>query len=263
MMDIPPLHVGRGTRRGPLTVFPTWHAAPAGRPVRLADEDTIDVRELRDPQVPHLRVTSTGPGLVLLLEGDVLVGGLQDRVSIASHLLIPGDVVVIDVRCGEPERWDGGDRQVAGTRRATAYVRGETDQQEVWRRVAVERGRVQRTPDVSDLRPLPGQSGVLIALGGRPALLEVFAEPDLLTQAWPRLMDAAAREAAGRPDKGATAHSARHFIGLVDQLMPHAVPGSSAGQAIQGSHGPLTLRGIGEGARVLHATVINHQEMAA
>jgi len=41
------------------------------------------------------------------------------------------------------------------------------------------------------------------------------------------------------------------------------VPGSSAGQAIQGSHGPLTLRGIGDGARVLHATVINHQEIAA
>ena len=231
--------------------------------MRLADEHTVDVRELRDPQVPHLQVSAIGPGLVLLLEGDVLVGGLQDRVSIGSHLLIPGDDVIIDVRCVEPERWDGGDRQIAGTRRATAYVRGETDQHEVWRRVAVERGRDQRGPDVADLLPLPGQSGVLIALGGRPALLEVFAEPDLLTQAWPRLIDASAREAAGRPDKGATAHSARHFIGLVDQLVPQVVPGSTTGQALRGSHGPLRLRGIGDGARVLHASVINQQEIAA
>jgi hypothetical protein len=263
MMTIPPLHVGRGTRRGALTVFPVWHAAPPGRPVRLADEHTVDVRELPDPQVPHLRVAATGPGLVLLLEGDVLAGGLQDRVAIASHLLIPGDDVIIDVRCVEQDRWSGDDRQVAGTRRASAYVRGETDQDEVWRRIAVERGRTHCRPDVADLRPLPGQSGVLIALGGRPALLEVFAEPDLLTQAWSRLMDAAAREATGRPDKSATAHSARHFIGLVDQLVPHVVPGAIVGQNLRGGHGPLTLRGIGDGARVLHASVINQQEVAA
>lgn len=110
----------------------------------------------------------------------MLVGGLQDRVSIASHLLIPGDDVVIEVRCVEPERWAGDNRQVAGTRRATAYVRGETDQHGVWRRVAVERSRDRRRPDVTDLRPLPGQTVVLIALSGAAPFLPAVPRRHLL-----------------------------------------------------------------------------------
>jgi hypothetical protein len=47
------------------------------------------------------------------------------------------------------------------------------------------------------LLPLPGQSGVLIGLGGRPALLELFADETLLVSAWPRILAAAARGPQG------------------------------------------------------------------
>lgn len=253
------LHVGRGTQRGPLTVFPIWHETVEVPAVSLAGPRTVDVRELESPEVPFLQVAATGKSTVLLLEGDVLVGGLQNRVVAESRLLSPGTTEIVDVRCVEQERWHGSDRQVAGTLRASAFVRADTDQREVWRRVAIERSRDVRPPDVAGLRPLPGQSGVLIGIGGVPILLEVFAEPGLLTRAWPRILDAVAREAAGHPPKATTAHSARRFIGLVDGLRP--IPGSRTGigTTVRGRHGPLELRGIRDESRLVHASVINKQ----
>ncbi len=85
MTLIPPLHVGRGTRRGPLMIFPVWHEAPAGRAVRLADERSVTVRELSEPQVPYLQVTATGTGPVLLLVPVAAPGGGAGRALRADH----------------------------------------------------------------------------------------------------------------------------------------------------------------------------------
>jgi len=81
------LHVGRGEHRGPLTTFPICQERSDGPPVVLGTADTLLVAELASPQVGHLEVTALAHTQVLLLDGDVLVGGWQDRVAVGSVLL--------------------------------------------------------------------------------------------------------------------------------------------------------------------------------
>ncbi len=191
------LHVGRGTHRQGLTVFPIWQERFDGRPIAVADSHLVKVGELAEPSVPYLQVTAMVTSPVLILDGDVLVGGLQDRVAIGSTLLAGGSTTVIQVRCVEQERWSGGRAHTIGGRRATAFVRGDSDQHVVWQRVHAEKQKVARPVDVSDLAPLPGQCGVLFGFGGKPALLELFADDVMLASAWDRIVESAAREAAG------------------------------------------------------------------
>ncbi len=254
------LRVGRGERRGALTVYPIWQQIRPNLSGRLASKTSLRVTEnLAQPEIPTLQVTPTGSQPVLLLDGDLLIGGKQDRIAIGSTLLPSGTTTAIAVRCVEPDRWSGSMQHATGSRRATSFVRGNPVQAEVWRRVPVERQRAGTPPDAHDVGPLPGQCGVLLSIGGRPMLLELFATDTLLVAAWPQILEAAAREAAGRPDGGTTGHDARSFIGLVDRLHIHDTPGQGVGRTIAGAVGPLELRGVAYRDQLLHASIINHE----
>jgi hypothetical protein len=252
------LHVGRGELRGALTVFPIWHERTEGPAVDLAGDRTLRVGELATPSVPHLQVTACGTFPVLLLDGALLKGGWQDRIAVGSTLLAPEMTAPVDVRCVEQERWAGHREHSVGAARGSSFVRGEQNQHEVWRRVAVERGRLAGRIDVSGLVPLPGQSGVLIGFGGVATLLEVFADERLLTAAWLGILNAAAREATGWPSKVTTGYRAREFAGLVETMHLQSRPDGGVGRSVTATAGPLELRGVADGARLLHASVINH-----
>jgi len=57
-------------------------------------------------QVPFLTVENTGKDPVLILEGEELVGGKQNRIVNASILVPGGSIVQIPVSCVESGRWD-------------------------------------------------------------------------------------------------------------------------------------------------------------
>ncbi|MET0863899.1 MAG: DUF6569 family protein [Nakamurella sp.] len=255
------LHVGRGEHRGPLTVFPLWRRDSDGPDVALAQAGDVRVGELDQPSVPHLQVTPTGGHPVLLLDGDLLVGGLQNRVAFGSRLLPPGRPTVIDVRCVEQERWHGSATHAVGGR-ASTFVRANPEQVEVWRRVDLERKRRQHAPDVRGPQPFPGQSGVMIGIGGRPVLIELFGTSAMLLAAWPRIIAAAAKEAAGRNDKPTAGWRARQFVSVIDTMRiarnadQHAVATETG---IAATSGPYELRGIADGDRLLHASIINRE----
>jgi hypothetical protein len=258
MTSLLTFHVGRGEQRGPLTVFPIWHAHTEGPAVDLAADGTLRVGELATPSVPHLQVTAYGAFPVVLLDGALLKGGLQDRVAVGSTLLAPGMTASVSVRCVEQERWSGRREHSVGTARASSFVRGRQDQHEVWRRVAAERGLPSGAVDVSGLLPLPGQSGVLIGFGGIPTVLEVFADERMLRAAWSGVLAAAAREAAGWPDKVTSGYRAREFVGVVESMEVRTQPDVGVGRSLRAQAGQLELRGLADGARLLHASVINH-----
>lgn len=250
------LHVGAGQRREALTVFPIWQARTVGRTVQLAAVGSVMVEELDVPTVPKLQKSGLSGTTVLILEGDLMLGGQQNRVATGSTLVGRGQTVQIDVRCVELLRWSGDRGHETGRERASAFVRSGTDQHEIWRRVAVERETPAQPVDVSDLEPLPGQSGVLIAVGGVPVLLELFADEELLAAAWSRILQAAARDAASRPSRKATAHAAREFIAAVGDL--HAVDDGAAGMGrrITARSSRVELRGIRDADRILHLSVL-------
>ena len=255
------LHVGTGTHRGPLSLFPVWRATVPGPVVALADERTVAVRELDDPQVPRLAVTATTPVPVLLLDGLLLRGGWQDRTAVASTVLAPGRTTTVDVRCVEPHRWGGGAGHVARGR-SSARVRAVSEQDEVWRRVAEEHARLAVPPEVADLAPLPGQCGVVVGIGGRPLALELFAHPDLLAAAFAELVAAAARDAAGAPARRTTAHDARELAIAAAAVLLTSTGPAGRGRALRGSRGTLRGRGVEWRGRALHTCVLDHAHQA-
>jgi len=250
------LHLGAGQHRGALSLFPIWQPAQPRPAIQLADELSVSVRELQVPKVPWLQVTAAELP-VLLLEGDVLVGGRQDRFVLRSTLLAPWQPSEVEVRCVEQERWHGEGEHVAGSRRATSYVRGNPEQGEVWERVAQEQQRAAGPPNTDGLEMLPGQCGVLIGIGGRARLMELFSDAAMLGQAWRRILEAAARDAAGAPLVRTTGHTARAFIRNVAALQPIVAGPTGLGRAVSATAGPLQLIGISLDDHILHASVLH------
>src|SRR5262245_15018918 len=113
------LHVGSGTTRGALTVFPVWseYAGSRGYTTRL---DSARLGERSDnPTVGSLTATNLGEKPVLLLEGQVLEGGWQNRMLTRSVLVPTGAELDLDVVCVEQGRWGGGRLLAARSRRAS------------------------------------------------------------------------------------------------------------------------------------------------
>jgi hypothetical protein len=248
------LHVGAGQRRGPLTIFPIWGEFEA------TERHTTDVASVRigeavgGARVPTVQVTNLGELPVLLFEGQMIEGGLQDRMLAQSMIVSAATETALPVVCVEHARWSGGQTHQSRGRRGTTRVRaaghlGGAGQQEVWNRVAQYGGddgeslaryadrsadRVERL--VADLHPLPGQIGVVIGIGGHPVSAEVFADADLLAGQFGSLVRAAALDAIGRPEIPTPAERARVFVDHARRLAPRPVGRAGLG---------LTRRGRG------------------
>ena len=191
------LHVGRGTTRGGLTVFPVWSTTSSSEPVHHRRPAPRRHRVRGGPDVPTLMVGNTGDRPLLVLEGQLFEGGWQHRMATRSVLIGVHQRVPVEVACVEQGRWGGSARQASRGRRATPYVRDAvraarpatvTSRGRCGGRVAVahpghrqrdrfagpspRRGDVRRRPTRS--RCSPGQCGVLVGVGGQPMLLEVF-----------------------------------------------------------------------------------------
>lgn len=234
------LHVGQGTTRGPLTVFPVWTDAPSlGSAHLTGSQAPVDVAERAgSPAVDQLVVTNRGDRPVLLLAGELLEGGMQHRALTATTLLPPQQPTVLPVRCVEAGRWHGGEAHRRRSRRAPLslipHLQRADGQHEVWRRVSrfcavagpsateslldrldaasSEPGRLP-----SGLRPLAGQRGLLVGIAGRPAWLEVFGSGRALAAHWPGLLEAATLDALGRPPVRTPAALARAFAERVQR----------------------------------------------
>src|SRR3954453_13171280 len=103
------LHVGQGTHRGPVTVFPVWTDAPSSPADYLTGADApVDVAERAgSPAVDQLVVTNRAGRPALLLAGELLEGGMQHRALTATTMLAPSRPTVLPVVCVEQGRWHG------------------------------------------------------------------------------------------------------------------------------------------------------------
>ena len=83
------LHVGQGTHRGPLTVFPVWTDRPSSdRGYLTGAAAPVEVAERAgSPAVGQVVVTNRADRPVLLLAGELLEGGMQHRALTRTTLL--------------------------------------------------------------------------------------------------------------------------------------------------------------------------------
>lgn len=110
------LTVARLSTAERLTISPIEGASFDDRAIPLFEEieaGTIAVEELHDgASVPELLVTKTSDGRTILLEGEPLVGGKQDRVLRACQGI---KVPIRGTSCYDHLAWAGGMRQRYGS----------------------------------------------------------------------------------------------------------------------------------------------------
>src|SRR6266545_989666 len=162
------VRLGRATRHGSLTVL--WlHTAEAAPPLEVVTLDearaqgTLVITERAQASVPELIVENRGKVHALLLAGEILVGGKQNRVLKEDVLLPPASGARnLGVYCVEQGRWNAGVKDV-------------------------ERG-ISGTPPASAL-------GAAVFAGASMAGLDLFQHGSLFGREWPKLLRAYAVEA--------------------------------------------------------------------
>ncbi len=94
------------------------------------------IEEPGDGEVDTLQVHNVGPKPILLLSGDLLLGGKQDRVVAKDTIVPPGKTAKIPVFCVEPGRWSGESKHFSyGDTSVPLSVKKEAafgDQEKVW-----------------------------------------------------------------------------------------------------------------------------------
>jgi len=231
--------LGERRAHGGLTVF--WlHARAAAAPfaIRTLDEarakDGLVVTERDQAAVSGLVVENPGPVPVLLLAGEILQGGKQNRI-VVEDILVPArsGPLILPVYCVEQGRWQGADarfttRETVAAPRLRQEMLAGSDQRKVWAEVNryAERaaapsatGSYQAIPDKPEVQAkqkdieaaiggtvVPGAQGAAVFVGDTLAGLDLFADGSLFAREWSKLLRASTIDAYGRkivdPDEG-------------------------------------------------------------
>jgi hypothetical protein len=222
--------VGQAAAHGPLLIF--WLTAKdyaQALDVATLDEarkaDALVITERGQATVPELVVENRGKVHVLLLAGEILVGGKQNRVLREDILLPPlSGARSIGVYCVEQGRWNEGRKEFESKSSfAQPALRSKllerADQQQVWDSVAkstrevapatpsptqsyqaiYDDGKVQahlgEVERAASLRPPAGVHGAAVFVGAGIPGLDLFHSPGLFVREWPKLLRAHAVEA--------------------------------------------------------------------
>ena len=202
----------------------TLEEAQARGALLITERGTATVRELI--------VDNRGKSHALLLAGEILVGGQQNRVLREDILLPPlSGPRSISVYCVEQGRWRGGRKDFE----SKAYVAqpslrrkllDKDEQGRVWSEVdrsvraqglsvqsptssytamyeAPEvRRRLDEVEQAVDDRAAPGAVGAMVVIGDEIAGLDAFQDAALFAREWRKLLRAHALESYGRIPKG-------------------------------------------------------------
>ncbi len=281
-MKVPQLHVGAGSRLGPLSIFPVWTSGAGSLGISTGTHADVAVTELASgAQVARLTVTNNGPHPALLLEGELLEGGQQHRTCARDVVLGPGETRDIDTFCVEAGRWEAGEtshRRQA--RRAPLNVwselangpdgqRGGNRQGRIWERVRrfdAARGASATSSllDHLDLSTGPERAQPLRRRGcpdraGRPArrrdragqqplLLEVFGTHTLFRRHYRQLIESALLDLELLPPQVLASgpmpgQRARDFAAHVQAMDFGTFDGGAAAVEVR-SHGSLRSRNV-------------------
>jgi hypothetical protein len=246
------LEVRETARQGALTLL--WLGGPASSttpPILTVEEGRasgkLSIAERESATVPQLVVENRGKTHVLMLAGEILIGGKQDRVLREDILMPPlSGPRNVGVFCVEQGRWSGGQpgfhaqkQPMVAAPSLRSRLMDKAEQHEVWREVdraarasgAPQTGssyqRVYEAPAVLrqveeaeraiDPTRIAGVLGVAVFVNSRFAGIDAFRDPGLFTREWRKLLRAwaveAAREAPAPVDLGLLRKRAAELLG--------------------------------------------------
>ncbi len=206
-------------------------ARPQAGYLTMADAQpgAFEFTELEVGAVPTVQA-AVGVVPLVVLAGETIVGGKQNRIINVSVWLAPQKATAIPVTCLEAGRWDSG-RTFRPGRQVDLRIRGQVNrmvsdaarsgpapsftarQGEVWQEISAREelaGRRSETQALHEIYaseevdveryvaafPAPsGASGMAVAIGGRLVALDLFDSTEALQRQWPRLVAGAASAA--------------------------------------------------------------------
>lgn len=222
-------------------------------------------------QVSELMVRNSGPRPVLLLAGQLLIGGKQDRVVGKDTVVPAGETVAVSVYCVEHGRWSGSsqhfefeDRQVPTAVKESALYRSQSD---VWNdvrsynesmRAAPGRSTIKAGLDSEESRRLVEEGlaklaaglrknerlvGVIYAVDGKIRSMELFGSPSLAEASLDGILRGMLADAASRPRSGSTdvdPKKAHEFLTRVVNS-PREIAANTGGDAARARQDPGLL----------------------
>ncbi|MFH1952501.1 MAG: DUF6569 family protein [Pseudomonadota bacterium] len=229
------LKVGRKQSYQNLALYPLLSAYSSGLEYLLLDEalseNLIEVVEVdSDGSVPELKVVNKSPKLVLILDGEELVGAKQNRIVNTTILVQRNTTIVIPVSCVEHGRWSYKSHKLYSESRVLApeirarkseqinySVRstGEfrADQKAIWDGIAEKAVRMEacsptgamgaiydkKRPSIQEyvkhFSLIDSQVGAIFMINGRVAGLDAFGKPGTFSKVFKKLLESYALDA--------------------------------------------------------------------
>jgi hypothetical protein len=229
------LEVREGISHDKMAVFPIFEREAKAAPLEYRTlgeaiaEGWAEVTEQPSATVPELVLWNRGKLMVLVLDGEEIVGGRQNRIANASFLVGAGTKVSLPVSCVEHGRWHESSprfasgevsynslkrekhHQVVASLRATG--RPVADQGAVWDSVAERQERHQVESPTGAMRDIyrdseqaladyerafayvPEAIGLVVGLGDEVVGADLFDQPRTARTLWPKLVRSYALDA--------------------------------------------------------------------
>jgi hypothetical protein len=221
--------IGRKQSHRNLAIFPLLSGYAARLDYITLDEalseHLIEVMEKDDEgSVPELMVFNNSPKMILILDGEELVGAKQNRIVNTTILIQGKSTTVIPVSCVEQGRWSyESSRFHSEERLMSAQLRGlkaeqvhrsirtsdsfRSDQSEIWDEISSKAARMEvKSPTmamsemydekrespakyVSHFRLVEMQVGAVFAINGKVVGLDSFGKPGTFARVFKKLVE--------------------------------------------------------------------------
>jgi hypothetical protein len=287
------VRLGQARRHGALTVF--WlHGVPTPPAIEVVTleegraQGTVIVTERAQASVPDLLVENRGKTHALLLAGEILVGGKQNRVLKEDVLLPPvSGPRNLAVYCVEQGRWNTGradfdSKSTLAAPSLRSRLMQNADQAQVWAEVqkstraaraaspTASYQEIYETPEVKEhlkdvergvsVAPPPGTLGAAVFVGAAMAGLDLFQPGTLFGREWPKLLRAYALEAyrqgAQPVDEAKLGQSVKELLDVAARATGTLRGNAGVGQIFEFAAGSRQGAALLFEGRVLHTTVL-------
>jgi len=229
------LKVGRKQSYKNLALYPLLSTYSLDLEYLMLDEalgeNLIEIAEKDNAgSVPELRVMNKSPRMILILDGEELVGAKQNRIVNTTILVQGNATIVIPVSCVEHGRWPYDSPQFQSKERMTSSnlramkseqvnfsVRdsGEfrADQSAIWDGIAEKANRMaapsptgamaaiydKKRPSIEEyvkpFRLIDSQVGAIFMIDGKVAGLDAFGKPGTFSKVFKKLLESYALDA--------------------------------------------------------------------
>jgi hypothetical protein len=236
------LKVGRKQAHKNLALYPFLSTYAIGLDYLLLDEalsdNLIEVVEVSEGgSVPQLKVVNKAARMVLILDGEELVGAKQNRIVNTTILVDRKSSLVIPVSCVEHGRWSYNtskfhsqermmnanlramkSEQVSYSIRSTGEFR--SDQGAIWEGIAekaarrdapsptgamaaiYDKERPSLEEYVKDFHLIDSQVGAIFMINGQVAGMDAFGRPDTFSKVFKKLLESYALDAIDWYEEG-------------------------------------------------------------